>query len=179
MIHISSDFVSDLPSMKVVCESLQYKRRSNAHHASYEAWYPEPNDISDKINYLAAIYARDYLNASADAPTAILATCYEEGHRCEDHIDQYFNREGASDTGNRTVSVSIIVESAIRGGEMILQDFKRREPPVITNIPAGHAIFFPADWWHRVEPVKSGVRRSIVQWYADSTCNSYKSWGGD
>ena len=175
MIHVSPAFVSDLPTIRAAIADIKMKRRGHAATDSWEGWYPEPNDIGDKLNALAAEYARDHLNAVADEPTAILVTRYDVGHECIDHIDQYFDRPGSPDTGHRTVSVSVMVELAGDGGEMVFQDYLRQDPPIVTNVPPGHAVFFPADWWHQVKPVEAGIRRSLIQWYADSSGTRFSS----
>ena len=175
MIHVAADFVEDLPEMRSILDGLQYRKRGVLKRDSYEAWYPEPNNLGAKLGALAAQYARDYLNAVADEPTAILATRYEEGHECIDHIDQYFDRPGARDTGHRTVSVSVIVDQADAGGELVVQDPFRDEPEVVTGVPPGYAVFFPADWWHKVLPIETGIRRSVIQWYADASGKRFRS----
>ena len=175
MIHIVPAFVDELPAIRAVMDAIEYKKRGPNEHDCYEGWYPEPNDIGEKLDRLASGYARDFLNAVADEPTAILVTRYEKGMSCEDHIDQYFGRAGAADTGHRTVSVSVVIDEAEAGGEMVFQDRRRRDPPIVAGVPPGHALFFPADWWHQVKPVRAGIRRAIVQWYADSSGKRFSS----
>ena len=175
MIHIAPALVDDLPEIRAVLAGIKHRRRGPDARDCWEGWYPEPNEIGEKLNRLAAEYAADILNAVADEPTAILCTRYEPGMSCEDHIDQYFGRRDTPDTGHRTASVSVIIDAADVGGEMVFQDYERRSPPIVTGVPPGHAVFFPADWWHLIRPIEAGVRRSIIQWWADSSGGRFHS----
>ena len=60
--------------------------------------------------------------------------------------------------------------SEYKGGELEF-DFRNNDPPKISNIqkckeilPKGSIIVFPSFVWHRVKPVTSGTRYSLVVW---------------
>lgn len=156
---------------------VEVKRRGCNRDDYYEGWVnPDilPDGLLDKMNKHAATYARDVLDADADAASAVIHNVYWTGHSCPDHVDQYSRRNTGS-TMNRTVSASLIVECAGRGGEMVMQDPDRRRDAVVVNPDAGTLILFPADWWHQVRPVRSGIRRSLVRWWAQSSGGTFSS----
>ena len=134
----------------------------------------EPSVVAG-IAARARAYAAEVLQTVAvcDRET-MLVTAYQPGHFCDEHIDQYFGRT-IPDTGHRTVSVSLILERAEKGGEMVFQDYRRVQPPAAVNPEPGCLIFFPADWWHQVLEIEAGVRRSTVQWFHDPSGQVFHS----
>ncbi len=175
MIAWTDAFTGHLPRLRGVLAGADYAPRGPTPEDCLEAWYPGEDDFTALLNSLAEEYARRHLGVRADVPDSIMCTCYTNPMACIDHIDQYFGREGHTDTGDRTVSVSVLVDRADDGGEMIFQDYERKKDPIVTNFPPGTAVFFPADWWHRVAAVQSGVRRSVVRWYSDSSGARFQS----
>ena len=57
----------------------------------------------------------------------------------------------------RKISVSVILNDDYTGGEL---DFKDADPYYTT----GSVIMFPSYYLHRVKPVKTGTRYSLVAW---------------
>ena len=165
--------IIDPEAVREHLSALVLRRRGADPDDSYEGWLPTVPDAWSAIDAAAADYAGE-MRAQADKPTAILHAAYWGGMACPDHIDQYFGRPGTRDTGDRTVSVSYIVERAARGGEMVLRDHARSVRHEV-NPPAGSVILFPADWWHEVLPVHGGIRRSLVRWYAQSNGRRFTS----
>ena len=79
------------------------------------------------------------------------------------------------DTGNtdllnecesRKLSISLLLSNPdeYEGGEFQLQ-LCGRSDMITMKPPLGHAIIFPSTSVHRVRPVKSGRRVSLVGWY--------------
>ena len=64
--------------------------------------------------------------------------------------------------------------SEYKGGELEF-DFRDYDPPLrdesqhlkkaIEILPKGSIIVFPSFVWHRVKPVRQGVRYSLVSWH--------------
>ena len=67
----------------------------------------------------------------------------------------------------RKISMSLFLNEDYEGGDFDLEIYKPEVDPRYKSfkLPKGSAIFFQGDKWHRVRPVTSGVRKSIVAWF--------------
>tara|TARA_B100000131_G_scaffold267010_1_gene265144 strand:- start:49 stop:750 length:702 start_codon:yes stop_codon:yes gene_type:complete len=69
---------------------------------------------------------------------------------------------------NRKLSISIFLNDPdeYEGGELDIEvDGPRKDPRYSTyKLPKGSIVVFPSDKWHRVRPVTSGIRKSLVAW---------------
>ena len=84
----------------------------------------------------------------------------EYGWHQDCHVEPY------KDGRIRKVSFSVFLNDDFDGGEFDLEVYspaveKRYET---FKLKPNTALFFKSDQWHRVRPVKSGVRKSIVGW---------------
>ena len=90
-----------------------------------------------------------------------------------------YNHEGAHygwhfDTNNsmyrkdhiRKLSISLCLsrKEDYEGGELEIKVFPEETKKYKMDI--GDVVVFPSDMWHRVTPIKSGTRVSLVGWYA-------------
>tara|TARA_R100001086_G_scaffold157028_1_gene84013 strand:- start:199 stop:879 length:681 start_codon:yes stop_codon:yes gene_type:complete len=73
----------------------------------------------------------------------------------------------------RKISVSIMLNDNFEGGDMQFRYIKHQDggdycvDQIDTFVPKkGQGIFFSSDLWHRVTPVTSGDRYSLVKWFA-------------
>jgi PKHD-type hydroxylase len=66
-----------------------------------------------------------------------------------------------------TVSLMLTGPDEYEGGELDLYFGKPSEFPKYDSFKLAkyEAIFFQSDVWHRVQPVKSGLRKSLVTWF--------------
>ena len=84
----------------------------------------------------------------------------------------WHNDQGKYSPGNqlvRKVSMSLFLNDPdeYEGGELDI-DFKNpnSDPRYDTlKLDRGYAVFFQSHLWHRVRPVRSGVRKSLVAWF--------------
>jgi len=96
---------------------------------------------------------------------------YPEGGFYDWHVDQHPhfipNMQGQQSTRKISMSLFMNEPEEYEGGEFDLEVFKPgTEPRYKTfSLKKGDAIFFSSTQWHRVRPVKSGVRKSIVAWF--------------
>jgi len=106
-------------------------------------------------------------------------TKYEKGQFYDWHCDSwdkpYFNKNQPQDPQNgkiRKLSVTVTLSDPkeYKGGELEF-DFRNMDPDKKPNIrkckeilPKGSLVVFPSFVWHRVCPVKSGERKSLVIW---------------
>ena len=100
---------------------------------------------------------------------------YHEGDFYDWHIDSYINPVFQNDNPyNRKVSVTVFLNDPeeYEGGEF---DLEMRGPKTEARtdnverydtfkLPKGSMLVFPSYVWHRVRPVTSGVRKSLVLW---------------
>jgi len=75
--------------------------------------------------------------------------------------DYYGRHKDANKDNKRTLSVSVQLSnpSNYEGGELIFDNIEPIEKA------QGTVIIFPSTLYHRVSPIVSGVRYSLVQWY--------------
>ena len=104
-------------------------------------------------------------------------TQYKKGQYYDWHCDgwdrPYQRKEGDPSNGKvRKLSVTLTLsdEKDYKGGELEF-DFRNLDPDKKPNIrkckeilSKGSLVVFPADLWHRVCPVKKGIRYSLVVW---------------
>ena len=99
---------------------------------------------------------------------------YYDWH-CDSWDKPYFNQQNPQDPTNgkiRKLSVTVTLSDPkdYKGGELEF-DFRNLDPDKKPNIvkckeilPKGSLVVFPSFVWHRVCPVKSGERNSLVIW---------------
>jgi PKHD-type hydroxylase len=110
-----------------------------------------------------------YLNITDVEP--IQFGVYPEGGKYDWHVDQHNNfvpdMQGKPST--RKISMSLFLSNLdeYEGGEFDLEIYKPDSNPRYETfrLKKGDAIFFNSTTWHRVRPVTSGVRKSIVAWF--------------
>tara|TARA_B100001250_G_C19588496_1_gene695287 strand:- start:135 stop:830 length:696 start_codon:yes stop_codon:yes gene_type:complete len=70
--------------------------------------------------------------------------------------------------GNRKISLSIFLNDPdeYEGGELDIETQGPRVDPRYETfkLPKGSIVVFPSNKWHRVRPVTSGIRKSLVAW---------------
>jgi len=89
---------------------------------------------------------------------------YEPDGKYDWHVDQYANPIN----GNvRKISMSLFLNDNYEGGEFDLELYgpSQKKRYETFKLSAGSALFFHGDQWHRVRPVTSGVRKSLVAWF--------------
>ena len=93
---------------------------------------------------------------------------YSESDHYNWHIDQHTNvNKGLV----RKISMSLFLNEDYEGGDFDLEIYKPEVDPRYKSfkLPKGSAIFFQSDRWHRVRPITSGIRKSIVAWFYGSS----------
>ena len=91
---------------------------------------------------------------------------YSKGGKYNWHVDQHPKPvQGMV----RKISMTLFMNEPdeYKGGEFDLELYKPETDCRYETfkLKKGSAIFFQSDVWHRVRPVKSGVRKSIVAWF--------------
>ena len=106
------------------------------------------------------IAAKWYLNITSISD--IQYGVYNVGDYYNWHIDQGLQyNEGDV----RKLSMTCFLNEDYEGGEFDIEDRYYGKYKSFKEKP-GSIIFFPSDAWHRVRPVTSGQRRSLVAWFS-------------
>ena len=79
------------------------------------------------------------------------------------HVDQHSSPEKVV----RKLSMSLFLNDDYTGGEFDIEIYKPGAEARFDTIKSktGSAVFFQSDQWHRVRPVTSGLRKSLVAWF--------------
>ena len=147
----------------------ELKDRNPNIRISKQAWIKEKSfcksfyDLGQKINELC------YWNFDIKGIEPIQYGIYGEGGKYDWHVDQGTTLllKGGS---VRKISMTLFMNNPeeYEGGEFDLELFDPEKNPRYETfkLKKGSAIFFHSDVWHRVRPVSSGVRKSLVAWYS-------------
>ena len=89
---------------------------------------------------------------------------YGEGDFYDWHVDQHPKPVGGM---VRKISMSLFLNDDYEGGEFDLEIYRPDADPRYKTfkLKPWSAIFFQGDQWHRVRPITSGLRKSIVAWF--------------
>ncbi len=124
--------------------------------------------IFDRVVGAFEIANRDAYNFDLDGFNVMQYSEYnDKGAHYEYHMDVSFASVNDRFVIGRKLSLSIMLneQSEFTGGEFqMLIDSQTIEKPLTVPHKRGRFVFFPAFIVHRVAPVLSGTRRSLVFW---------------
>ena len=133
---------------------------------SKQAWIKDVSfcksfyDIGQKVNELCR------WNFYVKGIEPIQYGLYSDGGKYDWHVDQGPPKGGSI----RKISMTLFMNNPdeYEGGEFDLELFHPEKKPRYETfkLKKGSAIFFQSDVWHRVRPVSSGMRKSLVAWYS-------------
>ena len=136
---------------------------------SKQAWIKELSfckyffDIGQKLNEVCK------WNFDIQGVEPIQYGIYSDGGKYDWHVDQ--GSKIILKVGSiRKISMTLFMNNPdeYEGGEFDLELFHPNKKPRYETfkLKKGSAIFFQSDVWHRVRPVSSGMRKSLVAWYS-------------
>ena len=135
---------------------------------SKQAWIQDVSfcksfyDIGQKVNELCR------WNFYIKGIEPIQYGLYSDGGKYDWHVDQ--GPKLLKGGSIRKISMTLFMNNPdeYEGGEFDLElSHPERKPRYQTfKLKKGSAIFFQSDVWHRVRPVSSGERKSLVAWYS-------------
>ena len=140
-------------------------------HNDDSAW------VYDLINDLVHQTNDRCWNWSLTGPESIQYTQYGPEQFYTWHADQRrkpYDAESRWPGQTRKISISVHLSEArdYEGGEFVIEDIQtppnnmeKRLTPLLEARTRGSAIVFPSHLYHRVNPVISGTRRSLVAWF--------------
>lgn len=129
------------------------------------------------IPYIKAANKNAGWNFEFDTSETCQFTKYKKGQFYNWHFDMFdepYNLPNNPNMHGKIRKISVICQltdpSKYKGGELEF-DFRRNSPikesktEICTEIqPKGSIVVFPSYVWHRVKPVTSGTRYSLVMW---------------
>ena len=129
-------------------------RSSEQHWLCWDHW------IAGIMHNIFISANNDYFQYDLDHfDSGIQVTKYEVGQEYGWHIDQLPPHEKLP----RKLSMSLLLNDTFTGGGFELYNPNTQQNQVVPTTP-GSAIIFPSWVVHRVNPVKSGTRYSLVAW---------------
>ena len=137
------------------------------HRDSNIAWLQPDNNTSwvfDRVAYLTSKVNYDLFMSNINCIPSIQYTKYES--LTEQHYDWHVDEYSAYKDSQRKISGVAVLTSPdeYEGGELEIITNGNPTQSVKLKPEAGEVVFFAASMPHKVHPVTSGVRKSIVFW---------------
>ena len=133
-------------------------RKSRVSWITEEKWlFDLLHDYADSANQQAfqtALYK--------NAPMQFTEYHASEGGHYDWHSDVNWNRDDGLDR-KLSVTVQLSDPTEYEGGEFQFKDVESPDP--LASKKRGTVLVFPSYLQHRVAPVTSGIRRSLVSWF--------------
>tara|TARA_B000000557_G_scaffold18085_1_gene13769 strand:- start:78 stop:635 length:558 start_codon:yes stop_codon:yes gene_type:complete len=147
------------------CKSGNYessKTGDNTSRSSTNAWLYVDSWIAGILHNIMVNVNTDYFHYDlVHFSDNIQVTKYEKNQEYRWHIDQSPMKE--KDQRTRKLSISFLVNDNFKGGEFeIYNPVNQRQ--ITIPMQAGSYCVFPSWVVHRVKPVTSGTRYSLVAW---------------
>ena len=181
VIEFNEDFIKkidktisnmDLKTKDSLVNKEELKERDLNLRISKQAWIKEQSfckyffDIGQKVNELCG------WNFDIKGIEPIQFGIYSDGGKYDWHADQG-SKIILKNGSIRKISMTLFMNNPdeYEGGEFDLELFRpnKKTRYETFKLKKGSAIFFQSDVWHRVRPVSSGARKSLVAWYSGPT----------
>ncbi len=136
-----------------------YSKRS-----SKNMWIKDISVLKSFLNITQGANQRNGWDFHLDNIEPLQYAEYSINDQFDWHVDQ--KNLPYSDNRIRKISFSILLNDDFEGGEFDLEvgnpNEKIRYETI--NLKKYQALFFQSDWFHRVQPITKGVRKSLVGW---------------
>ena len=136
----------------------------NKSRQSQVAWVKDAKMYSMLLGMCKQINSQVGWNLNITGIEPVQFGAYSESDYYNWHVDQH---QKPNKGLVRKVSMSLGLNDDYEGGDFDLEIYKPGTDPryITVPLPKGSAIFFQGDQWHRVNPVTSGMRKSLVAWF--------------
>jgi PKHD-type hydroxylase len=131
---------------------------------------PDVSWIFDQFNYVIQSLNNQYYNFNLNGYRTFQYTIYdgEDKGMYDWHMDTILGREldNSWDEDTRKLTMIMLLSDNVldfKGGELEL-NIGRESNSQVVDIVKGKIVVFPSFILHRVKPVTSGIRKSIVVW---------------
>lgn len=162
LIESSLDLVSDLYSGEIVKNG---ENKSSSKRDSLICGIHDRDLMANFMNIALAVNKHCAWDFKIDALEPLQYGEYHEGQMYDWHTDQH----NVPDQNGRVrkFSFSVFLNNDYDGGEFDLElsgPSSECRYKTFKDLEKNTAVFFHSHSWHRVRPVKSGVRKSLVGW---------------
>ena len=138
-------------------------RRTDLEHRDTGIIWIKPDRLINRAFYGFVKEANDnFFHYDLDGHEVLQLSKYEENGHYKWHTDNPNLSEQTDVIRKLSASIQLSDPSTYEGGEFQLYDGETPIVPEIKN--QGSVIVFDARDWHRVTPITSGVRYSLVMW---------------
>ena len=167
------EVVFNRKALELVVKVISYKHNwirgeisngTKSNRSSEIAWLGDRELLAMLLRMVKKINIDSRWNLSITGVEAVQFGKYGEGDFYGWHIDEHKQPVN----GNvRKISMTLFLNEDYEGGEFDLEIYKPETDPRYKTFKskAGSAIFFQSDQWHRVRPIISGTRESLVAWF--------------
>jgi len=142
--------------------SLHSSQRST--RSSEVAWIRDMNLLSMLMRMSKQINRQAHWNLNITGVEPVQFGIYGKGDFYDWHVDQHLK---PVNNVVRKISMTLFLNDDYEGGEFDLEIYRPDADPRYKTfkLKPWSAIFFQGDQWHRVRPVTSGLRKSLVAWF--------------
>jgi len=141
---------------------LHSSRRST--RSSEVAWLGDKDLLVMLLRMVKSVNRSSHWNLNIAGIEPVQFGVYGEGDFYDWHVDQHPKPVRGM---VRKISMSLFLNNDYEGGEFDLEIYRPDADPRYKTfkLKPWSAIFFQGDQWHRVRPITSGSRKSIVAWF--------------
>lgn len=139
---------------------------------SHVCWLNETWIYFEVIKWTSIANTNSGWNFQLDTPEELQFTKYKLNQHYNWHQDSYvtpYEDERYKGKIRKLSSIFLISDPEdYEGGELLFnfnRDIEKKEIHKVPKLKRGSVIIFPSFIWHKVNPVKSGTRYSLVNWH--------------
>jgi len=145
-------------------------RKSNIVHINYDIQFP---GFSTRLkNLITPMFDLKGVEIDNTFESTFQFTEYSQGDFYDWHTDSINHNIELSN--KRYCSIVIQLNNEYEGGDLEMKPFNEPGDVIVFKRGIGNLFIFLSDIEHRVSPVISGVRHSIVGWFYLKNVNDYK-----
>ena len=135
-----------------------------SNRSSEIAWLGDQRTLDHAFAYAEKINRDAGWNLKIDGIEPVQFGIYGEGDFYDWHVDQHPRPVRGR---VRKISMSLFLNDDFAGGDFDLEIYKPGTEPKVYDIQVKtrDRSIFSGDQWHRVRPVTSGLRKSLVAWF--------------
>ena len=141
-----------------------YNQETGTKRMTDVAWVKDQSLLLMLLRMVKQINRQAHWNLNISGVEPVQFGSYGESGFYDWHIDQH---PKIINGVVRKISMSLFLNEDYEGGEFDLELYSPDTDPRFKTfkLKTGSAIFFQGDQWHRVRPVTSGLRKSLVAWF--------------
>ena len=157
------------PNLKWEDATANEKQREKNIRKSKIVWLRD-KCLTEQLFYSVNLYNQQNWNYDLDGCDGIQYGTYSDGGFYDWHIDEeseIHNINGKALIRKLSMTIWLNDPNEYEGGEFDIE-VKGPFEDIRYNtlkLKKGSIVIFPSDMWHRVRPVTSGVRKSLVTWF--------------